>query len=85
MRLSGDMQDGYVVMRVEDNGPGYPAQMQHSGSQASGLDFHTGNTGLGLYFAAQVARMHGNGERHGYTQTDNQGIDNGGRFSLFLP
>ena len=85
IHLVGESQNGYLSIRVEDNGPGYPEEMLRSGNHTSPIDFHTGNTGLGLYFAAQVAKMHSNGERSGYTQTDNQGINNGGRFSLYLP
>ncbi len=85
IRLVGESQDGYLSIRVEDNGPGYPEEMLRSGKHTSPIDFHTGNTGLGLYFADQVAKMHRNGERAGYTQTDNRGINNGGRFSLYLP
>lgn len=85
IRLIGESQNGYLSIHVEDNGPGYPEDMLRSGNTTSPINFHTGNTGLGLYFAEQVAKMHSNGERSGYTQTDNQGIDNGGRFSLYLP
>ncbi|HFE31760.1 MAG TPA: HAMP domain-containing histidine kinase [Gammaproteobacteria bacterium] len=86
IRLSGENREGYLGIHVEDNGPGYPEKMLHaSGSTGSGVNFQTGSTGLGLYFAAQVAQMHRNGKRHGHTQTDNKGIDGGGRFSLYLP
>jgi len=86
IRLSGKNRDNYLSIHVEDNGPGYPEKMLHTGDNAdSPVNFQTGNTGLGLYFAAQVTRMHSNGERHGYTRTDNEGIDGGGRFSLYLP
>lgn len=86
IRLSGENRDGYLAIHVEDNGPGYPEKMLHGGSGAdSAIDFQSGSTGLGLYFAAQVAQMHRNGDRRGHTRTDNNGIDGGGRFSLFLP
>jgi len=86
IRLCGEKQGDYLCIHIEDNGPGYPDKMLHGGSNTdSPIDFQTGSTGLGLYFAAQVAQMHSNGKRHGYTETSNAGINKGGRFSLFLP
>ena len=84
IRLRGQQQDGYLAIQVEDDGPGYPESMLHAGA-ISPLSFNSGSTGLGLYFAEQVAQMHQNNERHGYTRTDNEGISGGGRFSLYLP
>lgn len=86
IRLSGESQGRYLCIHIEDDGPGYPEKILHGESGTdSPIDFQTGNTGLGLYFAAQVAQMHSNGERHGYTETSNDGINKGGRFSLLLP
>ncbi len=86
IRLRGENQDGYLCIHIEDDGPGYPEKMLHGESNMdSSIDFQTGSTGLGLYFAAQVAQMHSNSKRHGYTETSNDGIDKGGKFSLFLP
>ncbi len=86
IRLCGEERAGQLCIRVEDDGPGYPQKMLHGGGQSpAAIDFHTGSTGLGLYFAAQVAHLHRNGERHGYTETDNQGPAGGGRFSICLP
>ncbi len=86
IRLGAEENDGYLCIHIEDNGPGYPEKMLHAkGKAGSPVDFQSGSTGLGLYFAAQVAQMHRNGERHGHTRTDNEGIDGGGRFSLYLP
>jgi len=86
IRLLGEDCAGYLCIRVEDDGPGYPQKMLHTDGQSpAAIDFNTGSTGLGLYFAAQVAQLHCNGERCGYTETDNQGLHGGGRFSLCLP
>ncbi len=86
IRLSGENQGRYLCIHIEDNGPGYPEKMLHAESNTdSPIDFQTGSTGLGLYFAARIAQMHSNGEHHGHTETSNNGINNGGRFSLFLP
>ncbi len=85
IRLVGKNTNDYLVIRVEDNGHGYPEKMLHADDSPTSINFQTGNTGLGLYFASRVAKMHNNGKHFGYTETDNNGIDNGGRFSLYLP
>ncbi len=86
IRLRGENHNGYLGIHVEDNGPGYPEKMLHTGGATdTPVNFQTGSTGLGLYFAAQVAQMHRNGERKGYTETANNGPGGGGRFSLYLP
>lgn len=50
--LSADQEDHFLVLRVEDNGRGYPEGMliTHSSSTISG-DLAEGRTKLGLYFA----------------------------------
>lgn len=86
IRLSASQQQDYVVISIEDNGRGYPPNMlcEHS-DQLSGINFKSGSTGLGLYFSYLVARMHKNKGRHGYIVCANDGIDGGGKFSIFLP
>lgn len=84
--LSGAMQDGYVVISVSDNGRGYPESMLiDSSSGNSSVSFSSGSTGLGLYFSALVAASHTTKQRKGYIQCSNDGIDGGGRFSIFIP
>lgn len=86
IRLSGQREDGYVVITVEDNGPGYPAMMLcDTATQTANISFQTGNTGLGLYFSALVARSHRDKEKQGFIRCSNEGIDGGGKFSIYLP
>ncbi len=86
IRLSAGQVEGFVVMSIEDNGNGYPQYMlcEHSG-QLSGVSFTSGSTGLGLYFSSLVAKMHKNKGRQGYISCSNDGLDGGGKFSIFLP
>jgi two-component system, OmpR family, sensor histidine kinase SenX3 len=49
------------------------------------LDFAGGNTGLGLYFARQVAAMHREGEQHGEVRLQNGGTYGGACFAVRLP
>lgn len=83
-------QDGYLEIRVEDNGRGYPPAMLESGNAAlsggrAGVSFATNSTGLGLYFSAEVAKMHRNRGRVGSVRLENGGTLGGGCFVLALP
>lgn len=90
LTVSAKREEGYLVIRLEDNGPGYPDcflmdSRRKSGPAGSHVSFLTGSTGLGLYFSALVARSHTREGREGFIQTMNGGIYNGGVFSLYLP
>ena len=79
-------ENGYLVLSIKDNGPGYPDTLLQSETQRQeGVNFGTGSTGLGLYFAARVAALHKNKGKHGYIRISNDGINNGGCFSMYLP
>ena len=78
--------DRLLRISVADDGPGYPESMLGAAEQqVAGLSFKTGSSGLGLYFARVIAAAHRNKDRCGYVEVSNDGLDGGGRFSLFLP
>jgi K+-sensing histidine kinase KdpD len=90
LMVSARKEEEYLVIQLEDNGPGYPdcflMDSRHkSGSTGSHVSFLTGSTGLGLYFSALVAKSHSRDGREGYIRTINGGIYNGGAFSFYLP
>jgi two-component system, OmpR family, sensor histidine kinase SenX3 len=90
IRLAIATVDGCLEVRVEDNGPGYPAAMLEAGAAAvngasSGVDFMTNSSGLGLYFSSEVARMHKHRQRSGALRLENGGAYGGGCFVLTLP
>ena len=90
IRLSARERDGWLEIRVEDNGAGYPAALLEAGSAAmsgtaSGVNFVTNSAGLGLHFSREVARMHRHRERHGAVRLENGGTLGGGCFVLTLP
>jgi signal transduction histidine kinase len=86
IRVGARREGGHIAIFVEENGNGYPAAMLHAAGQAPGdIDVRSGSTGLGLYFTATIARMHQHKDQCGYITTTNDGIDGGGRFTLFLP
>lgn len=76
-----------LELRVEDNGRGYPAHMLLSEEVAAqqGVRFDTGSTGLGFYFADQVARLHKSRQQRGTIAIENGGSLGGGCFVLLLP
>ncbi len=77
---------GYLDIRIKDNGKGYPEEMIGcTARQQKGISFSSGSTGLGLYFAAKAAEMHKNKNRNGYINISNNGINQGGCFSIHLP
>ena len=90
IRLAIAPVDGCLELRVEDNGPGYPAAMIAAGAAAmsgvrSGVNFLTSSTGLGLYFSSEVAKMHRHRQRRGALRLENGGAYGGGCFILTLP
>lgn len=86
LRLQIETVDDALEIRIEDNGHGFPQHMVDDGIAAMrGVNFSTGSTGLGLYFAAVVAQMHGNRKERGSIRLENGGKLGGGCFILRLP
>ncbi len=89
VRLSAAVDGGYFVIRVEDDGDGYPPSMLFNEQQdpnfSGNVDFSTGSTGLGLYFSTMVAQMHVNRDQSGFISIYNGGTLRGGVFSIYLP
>lgn len=84
--ITAGQRDGYLVIGVEDDGEGYPEHMQKSGKVSfKSLDFNTGSTSLGLFFASSVAQLHRDGDRHGFIKLHNHGHLGGGVFEIWLP
>ena len=86
IRLTAGERDGYPVIGVEDDGKGYPESMQHTGTLSfKSLDFKSGSTSLGLFFASSVAKLHSDGKRTGAIKLHNRGSLGGGVFEIWLP
>lgn len=86
IKLSADIIDDYLQICIEDDGEGFPEKMfVPLDSLETAINLQTGSTGLGLYFAEQIANIHHNGDKRGATMIDNQSQLGGGRFKLLLP
>jgi len=87
--ISATREAPYLVIRVADNGAGYPQEMLIDGNDPSQnvppVVTGTRSTGLGLYFSSLVAKSHSNRGITGFISTTNGGILGGGQFSLYLP
>lgn len=78
--------DDMLIIEIADNGSGYPEFMVEQQSNfIKSIDHSTGSTGLGLYFAGQIALLHSKEEQRGSIAIFNGGRLGGGVFQLRLP
>ena len=86
MKISAKVKDNQLVISIADNGQGYPEAMLHEpDSSDKPINFKSGSTGLGLYFASQVAKLHKKAQQTGSIQLQNGGDLGGGIFIITLP
>jgi len=86
IRLTAVAEEGYVAIRVEDNGPGFPPSMLEPTDEHEPEEgFGRGRTRLGMYFSSQVAALHRNEGRIGHICLTNASTLGGGCFSIRLP
>jgi len=89
VRISANKEGEYLLLRIEDNGRGYPECMlvddKEELSCKRTIDFDSGSTGLGLYFSMLVAKSHTNENREGYISILNGGALGGGAFTIYIP
>ncbi len=78
--LEAAAQDGWLVLSVRDDSPGYPPHVLES--VAAGTPYKSRGTGLGLQFARLIAQLHENRGRSGNLSLNN---DRGALFRLALP
>ena len=84
--VSAAEQEGYLVIRVEDDGKGFPREMLAAQDVIDNhLALAEGRTQLGIYFASMVAKMHRNKDHEGYISLTNGHRLKGGCFAICLP
>jgi signal transduction histidine kinase len=77
--------DGWLNIRITDDGEGYPQSMLELLEQPDQLSFQSGETGLGLFFCQKIAKLHRNKERCGSIELTNDARSGGAVFNLWLP
>jgi len=83
--LRASYQQPWLLIEVIDNGDGYPpALLDEISHTERGIDFKSGSTSLGLFFAREIARMHHNRGFSGDISLHNI-PEGGGCFQLRLP
>ena len=86
IRLIASQEENYLSLCVEDDGEGFPEKMLvNPEDHMNDIDFNSGSTGLGLYFAAKIAQLHKQGSKSGYIELKNGGSLSGAVFTIFLP
>ncbi|MFD2112225.1 sensor histidine kinase [Thiorhodococcus fuscus] len=86
--LSADHENDGLVIRVEDDGAGFPARLigQLDPTHPLKQEYEGVNrTKLGHYFSAQIASLHKTSDRQGYIQLKNGHELPGGCLELWLP
>ncbi|TDV63343.1 sensor histidine kinase KdpD [Pseudomonas sp. LP_7_YM] len=77
---------GQLVISINDDGPGFPEHMiAQQTDYVLGINQSSGSTGLGLYFAANIARQHQRQGMKGHIEIANGGRLGGGLFRIYLP
>ncbi|MGI4839933.1 MAG: sensor histidine kinase [Janthinobacterium lividum] len=86
IQVSVSEAQGQLVLSINDDGPGYPAEMiERQSDFVQGINPVSGSTGLGLYFSARIAERHQRNGVHGRIELANGGALGGGMFRLYLP
>ncbi|MEQ4340859.1 ATP-binding protein [Pseudomonas syringae] len=79
-------EGGQLKITINDDGPGYPAYLiERQTDYVQGINQGSGSTGLGLYFAAHIARLHARNGMRGRIEIANGGVLGGAMFSMTLP
>ena len=86
IKIVATIDNDELCIAIADDGGGYPPDMiKNPLVNDDRVDFQTGSTHLGLFFAASVAAMHKRDSRVGRIQLLNKGLLGGGEFRLYIP
>lgn len=86
IELHAGIQHNALQIIIADDGPGYPpAMIEKQQDYLLGINQSSGSTGLGLYFAGQIAKLHSKDGRQGHIELANGQPLPGGSFRMILP
>jgi len=79
--------EGFLKIEIHDDGKGYPELLLSNspGEIINNINFQTGSTSLGIYFASMVTKLHTLADKHGSIELANGGKLGGGVFTIKLP
>lgn len=84
--ISAMNEEGFLVIRIEDDGSGYPSSMlQKSHEDLADFQLSQGRTGLGLFFARLIAAAHSQADMEGGIYLSNGGNLGGSVFEVKIP
>lgn len=75
----------FLQIWVEDDGPGFPAEMMDQPIELQGTKQGANNTGMGLYLAQQLISRHQEGQRWGRIELAASTALGGAKVKLLLP
>jgi len=88
VKISAHQEAQYLVIKIEDNGEGYPEHMldinEHE-NEFCNFNANKGRSGLGLLFARKIALAHKSKNLHGQISLENKLNNSGCIFTLRLP
>ena len=82
IRMMAREHEGQLELTIADDGPGFPDEMLAGETGAAPTFASRSGTGLGLYLAAKIARLHQNDGKTGNIKLDTNG---GAIFLMRLP
>lgn len=87
IEITANIDGEFLLIEIHDDGTGYPKELLAAppGEILNDINFNTGSTSLGIYFAAMVTKLHTQGDHHGHIKLSNGGRFGGGVFSIYLP
>ncbi len=84
--ISATLIDEQLCLQIDDDGVGYPdAMIAASKYIKQNIDTSSGSTGLGLYFASEIAANHKKQDKKGSIALKNEQKLSGGSFQIFIP
>ncbi len=84
--VSAFVKDEELVIKVEDDGEGYPPHMlKQSQTKLAEFTLSQGRTGLGIFFARLIAGAHTRGQKQGSISLSNGGAYSGSVFEVKIP
>ncbi len=81
------VEDNILIIELHDDGEGYPENLLQAspGEIINNINFQTGSTSLGIYFAEMVTKLHTQNGKQGGIKLSNGGRHGGGVFTMTLP